>query len=192
MSVCQCIGTSVYRYIGGVRVSRYWSIYRYIDVPIYWCIYIYIDVWTQYWIYDFLASLISWFLWFNGFKGSLKGDPCSRRSWRILLYSELLLGSVKGKKFLMVFSIAFQKPAWKRFWWQLGPNLPRSLAIKSIPNRPRRGANPKPICIMVSMPSLIDFGTLLVEFWRVLRFKKKKIWSRIDHTASCWQVGWNR
>ena len=54
-----------------------------------------------------------------------------------------------------------------QFWCQLTSNLLPYLGPKSTQIRPKRAPNSKPTCMMFSMPCFIDFGTYLVDFWKV-------------------------
>ena len=74
--------------------------------------------------------------------------------------------------FEAIFRCFFNFVLWSmfdRFWRQLGPNLPPKLDPKSTKILSKRVPNPMPTCIMSSMPSAIDFGSLLsgflVDFW---------------------------
>ena len=81
-------------------------------------------------------------------------------------------------------------PQFFRFWFQLGSNLPSNLAAKSTQIRAKRGSNTKPTCIIFSIPCLIDFGRLLDRILVGFGCQvETRVDSKIDHMASCWQVG---
>ena len=77
-------------------------------------------------------------------------------------------------------------------WTDFGTNLPPNLVQESTKNHPKGAPNSKPTCIMFSVPFLIDFGSLLDRFLEGFGAQVEcQVDQKIDHTASCWQVGQN-
>ena len=77
-----------------------------------------------------------------------------------------------------------------RFWKEFGPKLPPKLDPKSTKILSQRVPNPMPTCIMLSMPSAIDFGSLssgfLVDFGGQVEaklIKKSIIWPLVGKLA---------
>ena len=71
-------------------------------------------------------------------------------------------------------------------------NLPRRSVPKSNKVRPKSAQKSKRTCLMLSMPFLIDLGSILDRFLNTFGHQVvDQINQKIDQMGSCWQVGRN-
>ena len=110
----------------------------------------------------------------------------------LIIYRDPPRAALACMTFLELFFCYFLNIVLDPSWTDFGPNLAPNLAPKSTKNRSKRVPNSKPTCIMFSIPFLIDFGSLLGRFLEGFGPQVEcQVDQKIDHTASCWQVGRN-